>query len=66
MATSSSQPKLVEKKCVVCGLGSHRADWLSKTNPACDHHSADEVEAATPKQSGKATKNPSTTPADSK
>jgi hypothetical protein len=34
------------KKCVVCGLGSSRADWASRDNPSCDGHTAEEVRAA--------------------
>ena len=37
---------MAEKQCVVCGLGSHRADWTSKANPACDSHTAEQVKAA--------------------
>lgn len=71
MASSPSQPKLVERKCVVCGLGSHRADWQSLTNPHCDSHSEEEVAAATTKSvpgetKSKTSKNPSPPAADSK
>jgi hypothetical protein len=38
--------KLVERFCVVCGQGSHRADWQDASAPACDSHSKDEVAAA--------------------
>ncbi len=41
----------VEKFCVVCGQGSHRLDWQSRDNPACDTHSTDEVKAALAKLS---------------
>jgi len=44
MATSAKAP--AEKFCVVCGLGSHRADWQTRDNPACDSHSQEEVAAA--------------------
>jgi hypothetical protein len=37
--------ELIERFCVVCGLGSHRTDWATKT-PACDNHSQAEVAAA--------------------
>jgi hypothetical protein len=33
-------------KCVVCGAGSHREDWQSKANPACDSHTKAEVAVA--------------------
>jgi hypothetical protein len=37
----------LQKYCVVCGMGSHRADWQSKTGAvACDWHTKDEVSAA--------------------
>jgi hypothetical protein len=41
-----SVPSIVETKCVVCGLGSHRADWQSAESPHCDHHTDEEVKAA--------------------
>jgi len=37
---------VVESKCVVCGQGSSRSDWRDKKNPACDHHTAEEVKEA--------------------
>ena len=49
MATRASA--LVEKQCIVCGLASHRSDWASKDNPACDSHSAEEIKAALQKLS---------------
>lgn len=66
---ASSTLGLVERKCVVCGQGSHRSDWADKANPACDSHSEEEVRAATSSKSrseSKATKQPSPAPADSK
>lgn len=42
----ASVASIVERKCVVCGQGSHRADWASKDYPACDNHTEDEVKAA--------------------
>ena len=36
----------MEKKCVVCGQGSHRTDWATLDYPACDNHSKVEVAAA--------------------
>lgn len=37
---------LEQKYCIVCGFGSHRDDWASQDQPACDHHSQGEVDAA--------------------
>lgn len=37
--------EIVERFCVVCGMGSHRTDWANRT-PACDQHSKEEVAAA--------------------
>lgn len=37
--------EIVERFCVVCGMGSHRTDWANRT-PACDNHSKAEVDAA--------------------
>ena len=34
------------KFCIVCGTGSHRQDWQSKDNPACDSHSVEEIAKA--------------------
>lgn len=40
-----------QRYCVVCGMGSHRADWIAKQGPvACDSHSKAEVDAALAKQ----------------
>jgi hypothetical protein len=37
-----------EKKCVVCGVGSHREEWdkTLKGFVACDHHSDQELKDA--------------------
>lgn len=50
-----TQPTVVEKRCVVCGTGSHRVDWQSVEFPACDSHSKDEIADAIKavKQKGK-------------
>lgn len=37
---------MLERHCVVCGLGSTRSDWQSSTKPACDSHTAEEIKAA--------------------
>lgn len=52
----------VEKTCIVCGLKSHRADWASKTNPACDSHTGEEIQSAL----AKTRQSPSPAPAKSK
>lgn len=46
--------ELPERKCVVCGVGSHRTDWANRT-PACDHHSEAEVREALAKLAPKQT-----------
>lgn len=56
MATSAKLPQPVEKFCVVCGLGSHRVDWQSRDNPACDGHTQAEVAAAIQAKAPKPTK----------
>jgi hypothetical protein len=37
-----------EKTCVVCGMSSHRTDWVNKSGNyvACDNHTPDEFTAA--------------------
>lgn len=37
-----------EQYCVVCGAGSHRADWANKSGQyvACDDHTTEEVQKA--------------------
>jgi hypothetical protein len=45
-SVGSEVKKVVEKFCVVCGLGSHRTDWQDKDVVACDGHSKDEVAKA--------------------
>jgi len=42
--------------CVVCGQGSHRKDWASLKNPACDSHSKEQIAQAI------AAKNPTPAP----
>lgn len=50
---------LLEKFCIVCGIGSHRLDWQDKAQPACDSHSAAEIQAAI---AAKAAKGPQLVP----
>jgi len=65
MASSTNAPiGPAERFCVVCGLGSHREDWASATNPACDSHSKDEVaKAVAAKAKGNGPKTPTPAPA---
>jgi hypothetical protein len=39
---------MAERRCVVCGASSNRADWQSLDKPACDSHSLEEIAAALP------------------
>jgi hypothetical protein len=49
-----------EQKCVVCGQGSHRSDWVKtatvggKKFVACDNHVQADVDAAAKKAAGAA------------
>jgi hypothetical protein len=45
-ATPENTPSNAQKACVVCGLGSHRSDWLKKSGEyvACDHHTQAEID----------------------
>lgn len=49
-------PKDESIRCVVCNVGSHRADWVGKSAPACDSHSPAEVAAAVAKKKAAADK----------
>jgi hypothetical protein len=42
-------PTLPAKSCIVCGQGSHRADWQGQQYPACDSHTKAEVQLASQK-----------------
>ncbi len=41
----------VERTCIVCGMASHRSDWINKLEKfvACDFHKKDEVASAVAK-----------------
>jgi hypothetical protein len=36
----------IEKKCVVCGAGSHRLDWQGLDFPSCEAHTPAEYKEA--------------------
>lgn len=44
-ATPDNTPSNAQKACVVCGLGSHRTQWVKTLGEyvACDHHSDAEI-----------------------
>lgn len=55
-------PDLKDVQCVVCGQGSTRKDWQNNPNPACDHHTPAEVQAAIAKKAAPAATKPAPAP----
>ena len=48
MATSVVAPVGKPQTCIVCGMQSHRTDWINKSGAfvACDRHTPAEMQAA--------------------